>query len=53
MLGGIAFELVFTSAVIYLPVLQGIFGTRGLSVAQLAFLVPFPFVVGGCDETFR
>jgi calcium-translocating P-type ATPase len=53
LLGGIAFELVFTAAVIYLPLLQDIFGTAALSLAQLVVLVPFPIVVWGVDELAR
>jgi magnesium-transporting ATPase (P-type) len=53
LLWGIAFELVFTAAVIYLPVLQGIFGTASLSLGQLVVVAPFPFVVWGVDELVR
>ena len=53
LLGGIAFELAFTAAVIYVPVLQNVFSTRGLSLIQLTFLLPFPLLVWGSDEIFR
>jgi calcium-translocating P-type ATPase len=53
LLWGIAFELVFTAAVVYLPPLQDVFGTAGLGLDQLAVLVPFPFVVWGADELVR
>ena len=53
LLGGIAFELVFAAALIYLPPLQDIFGTAALSPAQLAILVPFPVLVWGVDELYR
>ncbi len=53
LLWGIAFELLFAAALIYLPPLQGLFGTAALSPAHLAILVPFPFVVWGSDELRR
>lgn len=53
LLGGIAFELVFAAAVIYLPPLQAVFGTAALNPAHLAFLVPFPVLVWGVDELYR
>ncbi|GAA2673399.1 cation-translocating P-type ATPase [Actinoplanes palleronii] len=53
LLGGIAFELVFAAALIYLPPLQAVFGTAALSGAALAFLTPFPVLVWGVDELYR
>lgn len=53
LLWGIAFELVFAAAVISLPPLQALFGTRGLGVAELALLAPFPLIVWGSDELRR
>jgi calcium-translocating P-type ATPase len=53
LLAGIAFELVFTAALIYLPPLQAVFGTAALGVAELAFLAPFPLLVWGTDEIYR
>ena len=53
LLWGIGFELLFTAAVVYLPPLQGVFGTAALHPAQLALLAPFPFVVWGADELVR
>ncbi|GAA3277221.1 cation-transporting P-type ATPase [Dactylosporangium vinaceum] len=53
LLWGIAFELVFTAAVIYAPPLQDIFGTAALSAAQLAVIAPFPIIVWGADEVIR
>ena len=53
LLWGIVFELVFSAAVIYLPPLQDVFGTANLHPAQLAVIVPFPFVVWGADEAVR
>jgi calcium-translocating P-type ATPase len=53
LLWGIAFELIFSAAVIYVPVLQRIFGTAALSAAQLAVIAPFPLLVWGIDEIAR
>jgi calcium-translocating P-type ATPase len=53
LLGGIAFELIFTAAVIYVPLLQDIFGTASLSAAQLIVIAPFPILVWGVDELLR
>jgi calcium-translocating P-type ATPase len=53
LLWGIAFELVFAAAVIYLPALRPIFHTAPLGSAELLFLLPFPFVVWGADEIWR
>lgn len=53
LLWGIAFELIFTAAVIYAPPLQHIFGTAALSPAQLLLIAPFPLIVWGADELVR
>ncbi len=53
LLGGIAFELVFAAALIYLPPLQGIFHTAGLGLPELALLACFPVIVWGSDELRR
>lgn len=53
LLWGIAFELVFTAAVVYAPPLQHVFGTAALSPAQLAIVAPFPLIVWGADEILR
>jgi magnesium-transporting ATPase (P-type) len=53
LLWGIAFELAFAAAVIYLPALRPMFHTAPLGVTEIAFLVPFPFVVWGADELRR
>ncbi len=53
LLWGIAFELVFAAAVIYVPALRPIFHTAPLGAAELLFLLPFPFVVWGADELWR
>ncbi|WP_069173963.1 cation-translocating P-type ATPase [Streptomyces griseus] len=53
LLWGIAFELAFTGALIYLTPLQGLFGTAALSPDVLLIIVFFPFVVWGTDELRR
>jgi calcium-translocating P-type ATPase len=53
LLWGIAAELLFTAAVVYLPPLQDVFGTAALDAAQLAMIAPFPFLVWGLDEVVR
>jgi calcium-translocating P-type ATPase len=53
LLGGIAFELVFAAALIYLPPLQGIFHTASLGLPELALLACFPVIVWGSDELRR
>jgi hypothetical protein len=53
LLVGIAFELVFAAAVIYLPALQTVFGTAALPGWVLALLIPMPVLVWGIDETYR
>ena len=53
LLGGIAFELLFAAAVIYLPPLQVVFGTAALPLWVLGALVPMPLLVWGVDEAFR
>jgi magnesium-transporting ATPase (P-type) len=53
LLGGIAFELVFAAAVIYLPPMQAVFGTAALPGWVLVLLVPMPLLVWGLDEIYR
>ncbi|HST40875.1 MAG TPA: cation-transporting P-type ATPase [Conexibacter sp.] len=53
LLWGIAFELVFTAAVVYLPFCQSIFGTAALDPWMLALVAPFGIVVWGADELRR
>jgi calcium-translocating P-type ATPase len=53
LLGGITASLAFAAAVVYLPAMQGFFGTSALTPAQLATVAPFPFIVWGADETRR
>ncbi|WP_146178428.1 cation transporting ATPase C-terminal domain-containing protein [Nonomuraea fuscirosea] len=47
------FELVFTAALIYVPVLQDLFGTAALPIDVLAIIAVFPFIVWGTDELRR
>ena len=53
LLAGIAAALAFAAALVYVPVLQGFFGTAALTPAQLAIVTPFPVIVWGADETRR
>jgi magnesium-transporting ATPase (P-type) len=53
LLAGIAVALAFAAALVYVPVLQGFFGTAALSPGQLATVAPFPFIVWGADEIRR
>ncbi|MCW2533491.1 MAG: cation transport ATPase, partial [Blastococcus sp.] len=53
LLAGIAFELVFAAAVIYLPPVQTVFGTAALPGWVIALLIPMPLLVWGLDETYR
>ena len=53
LLYGIASELIFAAALVYLPPLQRLFGTAPLGLLELAFLLPFPFIVWGADELRR
>ncbi len=50
---GIASELAFLAALVYLPSLHGVFGTAPLDGVELAVLAPFPLVVWGADELRR
>ncbi len=53
LLWGIAFELAFAAALIYLPPLQSLFATGPLGATEIAILATFPFVVWGSDELRR
>jgi len=53
LLWGIAFELVFAAAIIYVPFLQPVFDSAPLGPAELAVLATFPFIVWGTDELRR
>ena len=53
LLAAIAVALAFAALVVYLPPLQGFFGTAALSGGQLVTVAPFPFIVWGADEIRR
>jgi magnesium-transporting ATPase (P-type) len=53
LLWGIASELAFLAALVYVPVLQDVFGTAPLAARELAVLAAFPVVVWGADELRR
>ena len=53
LLWGFLFELAFAAAVVYAPPLQAAFSTAALGPAELAVLLPFPFVIWGADELRR
>jgi calcium-translocating P-type ATPase len=53
LLWGIAFELLFTAAVIWLPPLQSVFGTAGLDAWMVLMILPFGPIVWGADELRR
>jgi hypothetical protein len=53
LLWGIAFELAFTAALLWVPPLSELFGTAPPDPADLALVLPFPFVVWGADELWR
>ncbi|MEK0097222.1 cation-transporting P-type ATPase [Streptomyces sp. A475] len=53
LVAGIAFELAFTAALVYAPLLQGLFGTAALPLDVVALIATFPFLVWGTDEVRR
>jgi len=53
LLAGIAFELAFAAALVYVPVMQGAFGTASLGLDAWLFVAPFPLIVWGADELRR
>ncbi len=53
LIGGIAFELIFAAALIYLPPIQSLFHTTALGLPELALLACFPVIVWGSDELRR
>jgi magnesium-transporting ATPase (P-type) len=53
LLGGIAFSLGLTAAIVYLPLFHQLLSTASLPASTLAIAVPFPFVVWGADELRR
>ncbi len=53
LLGAIVGELLLAAVFVYAPPLQSLLGTAGLPVHDLAFLLPYPFIVWGADELRR
>jgi magnesium-transporting ATPase (P-type) len=53
LLRGIAFAVAFAAVIIYVPPVQSIFRTAGLSVRDLVVLACFPVIVWGSDELWR
>ncbi|MBM2616328.1 cation-transporting P-type ATPase [Actinoplanes sp. LDG1-06] len=53
LLAGIAFELVFAAALIFVPPVQAVFGTAALALWQVLLLLPMPVVVWSVDELSR
>ena len=53
LLAAIAGVIVFGGLFVYAPPLQSVLGTVALSPRDLLFLLPYPFVVWGADETRR
>ena len=53
LLAGIAFEVLFAAALMYIGPLGHLFGTTALDAPTLALLATFPVLVWGVDEIFR
>jgi magnesium-transporting ATPase (P-type) len=53
LLYGIAFEVAFAAALVYLPPLQPVFHTAALSATNIAILATFPVIVWATDELRR
>jgi len=53
LLGAIVAELMLAGVFVYAPPLQSLLGTSGLPLHDLAFLLPYPFIVWGADELRR
>jgi magnesium-transporting ATPase (P-type) len=53
LLWGIASEIAFAAALIYVPPLQRLFGTAALRATDVVLLLTFPVVVWGADELRR
>ena len=53
LLGAILAELLLAAVFVYAPPLQSLLGTAALPVGDLAFLLPYPFIVWGADELRR
>jgi magnesium-transporting ATPase (P-type) len=53
LLAGIAFELAFAAAVVYLPALNDMLATVPLPPDVLLIIAPMPVLVWGVDELYR
>ena len=53
LLWGIAFELAFTAALVYLPLAHDVMATAPLPLGTVLLIAPFPVVVWGADELWR
>ncbi|WP_328764520.1 cation-translocating P-type ATPase C-terminal domain-containing protein [Streptomyces sp. NBC_00272] len=53
LLAGIAFELVYTAALVYAPPLQNLFDTAALPADVVLLIAAFPPLVWGTDELRR
>ncbi len=53
LLAAVLAELLLAAVFVYAPPLQSLLGTAGLSLHDLAFLLPYPFIVWGADELRR
>ncbi len=53
LVGGIAFEIMFAAALVYMPPLQTVFGTAGVAPWMLLMMLPMPVAVWGIDEAYR
>jgi calcium-translocating P-type ATPase len=53
LLWGIVSEIVFLAAIVLLPPLQHLFGTRPLGWTEVGLLCAFPLVIWGADELRR
>jgi len=50
---GIAGQLAATSAIIYVPLLQQIFGTVGISITEWSLLLVFPVAIAVLSQAAR
>jgi magnesium-transporting ATPase (P-type) len=53
LLYAIVAELALAAVFVYAPPMQSLLGTAALPLHDLAFLLPYPFIVWGADESRR
>jgi magnesium-transporting ATPase (P-type) len=53
LLAAVAAELALAAVFVYTPAMQSLLGTAALPARDLAFLLPYPFIVWGADELRR